>query len=53
MASSPPRRVNHDAQVRIRLNSSLLAQVDAAAERDGVGVSEFLRTVLRREVAGA
>lgn len=53
MASPAPRRVNHDAQVKIRLNRSLLSQVDAAAERDGVGVSEFLRTVLRREVGCA
>lgn len=50
MAMCSQRRVNHDAQIQVRLNSSLLSRIDDAACRDGVSVSEYLRSVLRREV---
>jgi predicted DNA binding CopG/RHH family protein len=50
MQPCPQRRINQDAHVRIRINHGLLKRVDAAASRDGVSLSEFLRTVLRREV---
>lgn len=51
MAVCSQRRVNHDAQVQVRLNSSLLSRIDDAACRDGVSLPEYVRTVLRREVS--
>ena len=53
MAMCSQRRVHHDAQVQIRINSSLLSRVGDAAGREGVSVSEYMRTLLRRELRDA
>jgi hypothetical protein len=49
--SDPILRAQHDAGLKLRVNRSLLGRVEAAAFREGVSVSEFTRTALRREIA--
>lgn len=53
MANCEPRRAVHDAYVRFRVSTSLLSRAENAALREGVSVSEFVRTALRREVGSA
>ncbi len=43
----------HDAAVRFRVNGELLAQAEAKARREGMGLSEFMRAAIRDKVREA
>jgi predicted HicB family RNase H-like nuclease len=50
MAICAQRRAVHDNYVRFRLSTVLLTQAEKAAAREGVSISEYTRTALRREL---
>jgi hypothetical protein len=41
----------HDVPVQFRANRRLLTAARAKAERDGMSVSELMRSALRREIS--
>jgi|GEM_PF-1512029 len=43
----------HDVPVHFRANARLLAAAQAKAQREGMSLSELLRSALRREVMEA
>lgn len=47
------RSAVHTATARVRVNPSLLADLEAKAVRQGMSVSELMRHALRREVRDA
>jgi len=47
------RRQTHDANIYFRAPSSILAQAEAKARREGMSLSELIRHALRRELRDA
>jgi predicted DNA binding CopG/RHH family protein len=43
----------HDAAARFRVNSDLLTAAEAKARREGMSLSELMRSALRRELREA
>lgn len=53
MASCEPRRSIHDANIQLRISTTLLSRTEGAARTAGVSVSEYVRTVIRQDVGAA
>lgn len=47
------RTITHDVKANFKINEALLARARSVAQQRGMGLSEFMRAAVRREIQEA